>query len=240
LKAYLLYLLRERRHGPSTMTVTVSALRFFYGCVLKRPTMAIEEALPRMKKPIARARVYSPEQIEQLFRVKELSPKHRAVLLTTYAAGLRVSEVCQLRPEDILSDRGQIRVAHGKGDKERYTVLSPKLLRELRAYWRIYRPTVWLFPGQRPDRPLAAASVQAVFRRAVDLAGLPDCGGIHSLRHSFATHLLEAEVPLPIVQRLLGHSAFSTTSRYLHVRREVIAQLKGPLEAIRLRPFQTP
>ena len=183
---------------------------------------------------------YSPEQIGRLFQVPELSPKHRAILLTTYAAGLRVSEVCRLRPADILSDRGQIRVEHGKGDKERYTVLSPKLLQELRAYYRIYRPSVWLFPGQRPDRPLATASVQEAFHRAVRLAGLPDCGGVHCLRHSFATHLLEAEVPLPIVQRVLGHSSFSTTSRYLHVRREVIAQLKGPLEAISLRPFQAP
>lgn len=236
LRAYLLHLLREKQLGAGSLIVNVSALRFFYRHVLQRPTAELENALPRMKKPIVRPRVYSPEQIARLLQVEALNRKHRALLMTTYAAGLRVSEVCALRPEHILSERGQILVVQGKGRKDRYTVLSPKLLAELRAYWRIYRPAGgWLFPSRaRPGQPLTVDTARTVFDRAVELAGLPHHGGIHSLRHSFATHLLEAGVSLPVLQRLLGHNNLATTARYLHVRRELLAELQGPLEALDL------
>jgi site-specific recombinase XerD len=239
LKAYLLHLLREKKNGPGTLCIAVSALRFFYGRVLQRPTEAIETALPRMKKPVLRPRVYSPEQIGKLLQVDGLNLKHRTMLMVTYAAGLRVGEVVQLRPEDILSERGQIRIAQGKGRKDRYSVLSPRLLEQLRAYWRVYRPAGgWLFPSAYwPDRHLTTDSVMRVFELAAERAKLPNNGGIHSLRHSFATHLLEAGVPLPVIQRLLGHTNLATTSRYLHVRREVIAELKGLLEAIEINPL---
>lgn len=237
LRAYLLHLRRDRKNGASTLIVAVSALRFFYRHVLHRPTEAIETALPRMKKPVLRPRVFSPEQVARLLQVDDLNLKHRTLLMTAYATGLRVSELCRLRPEHILSDRGQIRVEQGKGRKDRYTVLSPRLLEQLRTYWRAYRPAGgWLFPSRwKPGHPLTVASVQAVFWRAVRLAGVPRNGGIHSLRHSFATHLLEAGVPLPVIQRLMGHNNLVTTSRYLHVRREVITELQGLLEAIDLQ-----
>lgn len=239
LRAYLLHCLRHRKNGASTLNVAVSALRFFYREVLKRPTEVIETTLPRMKRPRVLPRVFSPDQIAKLLRVDGLNAKHRAMLMTTYAGGLRVSEVCALRPEHILSERGQIFVKQGKGGRDRYTVLSPKLLAELRAYWRVYRPTGgWLFPSSaRPGHPLLKDTAELAFTRAAKLAGLPHNGGIHSLRHSFATHLLEAGVPLPVIQRLLGHSNLATTSRYLHVSRSLVAELKGPLEAIDLRPF---
>ncbi len=242
LRDYLLYLLREKKNRASTVILAAGALRFFYWHVLKRPTQAIETALPRMKKPVSRPRVYSPEQVAQLLQVDGLNLKHRTMLMTTYAAGLRVSELCGLRPEHILSDRGQIRIEQAKGRKDRYTVLSPRLLEQLRAYWRVYRPVGgWMFTSTFwPDRPLTSGSAMQVFDRAVKLAGLPHNGGIHSLRHSFATHLLEANVPLPVIQRLLGHSNLATTSRYLHVRREIIAELKGLLEAIELNPLMKP
>lgn len=242
LRAYLLHLLREKKNGPGTLCIAVSALRFFYHHVLQRPTEAIETALPRMKKPVLRPRVYSPEQIAKLLSVDGLNLKHRTLLMTTYAAGLRVGEVVRLRPEHIKSERGQILIEEGKGLKERYTVLSPRLLEHLRSYWRIYRPEGgWMFPSSYwPDRHLTSSSVQLVFDRAVKLARLPHNGGIHSLRHSFATHLLEASVPLPVIQRLLGHSNLATTSRYLHVRREIIAELKGLLEAIDLNSLTKP
>lgn len=237
-RAYLLHLLREKHHSASTLVVAVSALRFFYRHVLGRDTTAIEHALPRMKKPVLRPRVFSPRQIERLLQAPGLNGKHRVLLLTTYAAGLRVSEVCRLRVTDILSERGQIRVEQGKGRKERYSVLSPKLLAELRAYWRIHRPGDWLFPSpSRPQRPLTTHCAQRAYARAVRLAHVPHNGGIHSLRHSFATHLLEAGVPLPVIQRLLGHGNLATTSRYLHVRREVLVELKGPLEALNVQPL---
>jgi integrase/recombinase XerD len=224
------------------LCLAVSALRFFYGQVLQRPTNAIEMALPRMKKPVVRPRVFSPEQIGRLLAVDELNLKHRTMLMTTYAAGLRVSELCRLRPEHILSDRGQIRVEQGKGRKDRYTVLSPRLLEQLRAYWRVYRPTGgWMFPSSFfPDRPLTDNTANRVFTHAAKRAGLPCNGGIHSLRHSFATHLLEANVPLPVIQRLMGHTNLATTSRYLHVRREVIGELKGLLEALAGHPLIKP
>jgi integrase len=199
LRAYLLHLLREKKNGAGTLCIAVSALRFFYRHVLQRPTDAIETALPRMKKPVVRPRVFSPEQIAQLLAVDGLNLKHRTMLMTTYAAGLRVSELCRLRTEHIVSDRGQIRIEQSKGRKDRYTVLSPRLLEQLRAYWRVYRPAGgWMFTSTFwPDRPLVSDSAARVFDRAVKLAGLPHNGGIHSLRHSFATHLLEAGVPLP-------------------------------------------
>jgi integrase/recombinase XerD len=242
LRVYLLHLLRDKKNKAGTLCIAVSALRFFYLHVLKRPTEVIETALPRMKKPVLRPRIYSPEQVGRLLQVNGLNLKHRTILMTTYAAGLRVSEVCNLRPEHILSERGQIRIEQGKGAKDRYTVLSPRLLEQLRAYWRIYRPQGgWVFPsGYWPDRHLTPDAVMLVFERATKLAGLPNNGGIHSLRHSFATHLLEAGVALPVIQRLLGHANLATTSRYLHVRREVIAELKGLLEAIDVNPLIKP
>lgn len=233
LKEYLLHLIRDQQRSHGTMSVVTSALRFFYGHVLHRSTAAVEEALPRVRKKTIRPRVYSPEEIERLLSVECLNPKHRALLMTTYAAGLRVSEVCHLRVADINSARMQIRVNQGKGGKDRYTILSARLLAELRAYWRLVRSPVWLFPSSFfPDRPLTVATAQKVFDRAVELAKLPDHGGIHSLRHSFATHLLEAGVDLPVLQRLLGHSNLATTARYLHVRQERLALLKSPLDLI--------
>lgn len=242
LRTYLLHLLREKKNGASTLCLAVSALRFFYRHVLQRSTEAIETALPRMKKPVLRPRVYSPEQVARLLQIDGLNLKHRTMLMTTYAAGLRVSEVVRLRPEHILSERGQIRIEEGKGNKQRYTVLSPRLLEQLRGYYRVYRPAGgWMFPsGFWPDRHLSTDAVSMVFDRAANLAGLPNNGGIHSLRHSFATHLLEAGVPLPVIQRLLGHTNLATTSRYLHVRREIIAELKGLLEAIDVNPLIKP
>ena len=233
IKAYLLHLLRIRKLAASSIIVAVSALRFFFGQVLHRPTQAIEEALPRMKKPVLRPKVYSVQELERLLGRPELNRKHRAVFMTTYAAGLRVSEVCQLRIGDLLSDRHQIHVVQGKGKKDRYTLLSPRLLDELRGYWRLYRPTDWLFPSKvYPDRHITEAAVQRAFTEAVKAAGLPDRGGIHSLRHSFATHLLEAGVDPLTLQRLLGHSSLRTPTTYLHVRQERLAQISSALDLI--------
>jgi integrase/recombinase XerD len=239
LRAYLLHLLRERKNCAATLCLAVSALRFFYRHVLQRSTEAIDTALPRMRKPVVRARVFSSEQIARLFAVEGLNLKHRTMLMTSYAAGLRVSELCRLRPEHILSDRGQILIEQGKGAKDRYTVLSTRLLEQLRVYWLTYRPTGgWMFPSTLyPDRPLSVETARHVYARAVKLAGLPGNGGIHALRHSFATHLLEASVPLPVIQRLMGHTSLATTSRYLHVRGEVIGELKGLLETLERHPM---
>jgi site-specific recombinase XerD len=132
----------------------------------------------------------------------------------------------------------QTRVVQGKGNKDRYTLLSPRLLEELRLYWRLFRPEHWLFPSSRdPQRPLVDATAQKIYYAAVQRAGLRRKGGIHCLRHSFATHLLEAGVEITIVQRLLGHSSLSTTNTYLHVRQERLAQIVGPLQLLNLSPL---
>jgi len=233
IKIYLLHLLRIRKLAVSSIIVAVSALRFFFGQVLHRPTEAIENALPTMKKPILRPRVYSEQELVQLFGCPDLSPKQRALLMTTYAAGLRVSEVCHLRIPDLLSDRYQIHVVQGKGQKDRYTIFSARLQEELRTYWRLYRPEDWLFPSRvYPDRHISEAGAQYAFYTAVERVGLPDRGGIHSLRHSFATHLLEAGVDPITLQRLLGHSRLSTTTTYLHVRQERLAQVSSAFDLI--------
>jgi integrase/recombinase XerD len=234
LKDYLLYLLRERHLAANSLIVAVSALRFFYGHVLHRPTAPIQEALPRMKRPVQRPRVYSIEELERLFAWPSLNPKHRALFLTAYAAGLRVSELCQLQIVHLLSDRHQIHVVAGKGKKDRYTLLSPRLLKELRAYWRLYRPKQWLFPGSTwpQERPICPEAVQRAFTKAVRRAGLPHRGGIHSLRHSFATHLLEAGVDALTLQRLLGHGRLASTTTYLHVRQERVAEVSSALDLI--------
>lgn len=221
IKAFLVSLLRVRQLAVSTLIVAVSALRFFFGNVLQRPTQAVEQALPRMKKPKRLPRVYSGAELERLFALPDLDRKHRAIFLTAYAAGLRVSEVCHLRVADLLSDRCQIRVVQAKGRKDRYTIFSPSLQEELRAYWRLYRPVEWLFPSPRyVYRPLTTHAVETAFRHAVQSARLPDHGGIHSLRHSFATHMLEGGVDVLTLRKLLGHSSLASTAIYVYVSQE--------------------
>jgi site-specific recombinase XerD len=233
IKAYLLHLLRIRKLAVSSIIVAVSALRFFFGQVLHRPTQAIEQALPRMKKPVQRPRVYCVAELERLFGYPDLNRKHRALFLTTYATGLRVSELCQLRIVDLQSDRNQIRVVQGKNHKDRYTIFSPRLQEELRIYWRLYRPKDWLFPSTLfPDRPLTRFAVERAFTDAVERAGLPERGGIHSLRHSFATHLLEAGIDPLTLQRLMGHTRLATTTTYLHVRQEHLDKISSALDLI--------
>jgi integrase/recombinase XerD len=235
IKAYLFALHTERHLSASTINVAVNALRFFYRHVLGRALDEVTRVLPRPKRQLRRPRVYSVEQIERLLVVGCRQPKARAFLATVYAAGLRLNEACHLQPTDIDSARMQIRVVQGKGRKDRYTLLSPKLLEQLRSYWQLYRPGPWLFFGRDRARPLSDGTGQKMFEAAVARAALPDKGGIHSLRHSFATHLLEAGVEITVLQRLLGHSYLVTTAGYLHVRQERLAQIKSPLELIDLR-----
>ena len=157
-----------------------------------------------------------------------------AILTTTYAAGLRVSKVVHLKITDINSQRMMIRVEQGKGRKDRYTLLSKRLLSELRAYWKQDRPAVWLFPGQIPGRPLTTSAAQRAYNQARRTAGIQRGRGIHSLRHAFATHMLEAGVDLRTIQVLLGHRSISTTQRYLQVANHKLAKIQSPLDLLRL------
>lgn len=238
LQAYLLHLREQRHLSPSSLNQTVSALRRFYDLVLQRPTDQLERLLPRVRPQTHRPQVFSRAELERLFTVGCPQPKARAFLMTVYGAGLRLNEACHLKPAHIDTARSQIRVELGKGGKDRTTLLPPRLLDELRAYYRVYRPTLWLFASARdPQRPLLDRCAQRMYWDAVRRAGLPRRGGIHSLRHSFATHLLEAGVEITVVQRLLGHSSLSTTTTYLHVREERLAQIQGPLQQLNLPPL---
>jgi integrase/recombinase XerD len=235
IRQYLLYLAQTKKLAASSRNQATSALRFFYAEVLARPTNQVVRVLPRVRQEVRRPQVFAISELERLLTVGCPHPGHRAFLMTVYGAGLRLNEACHLKPEHILSERQQIRVVQGKGKKDRYTLLSPRLLEELRAYWKWRRPGPWLFPSSHdPAQPMPDGTAQRMFHRAVKRAKLPGKGGIHSLRHSFATHLLEAGVEITVVQRLLGHSSLSTTANYLHVRGERLAQIGGPLELLKL------
>ncbi len=235
LKEYMFYLAQERKLAPASLNLTNCALRSFYQLVLQRPVEKVRLSLPWVAKAIHRPRVYSVEELEKLLTAGCAHPKHRAFLMTVYGAGLRLNEACHLKPAHIDSARMQLRVEQGKGRKDRYTLLSPRLLQELRLYWKICRPSIWLFPATRdPQQPMSDGTAASIFKHAIRRAGLPNKGGIHSLRHSFATHLLEAGVEITVVQRLLGHSSISTTVTYLHVRRERVSQIQSPLQLLDL------
>lgn len=234
IKDYLVHLAEGKKLARSSVNVAVNGMRAFYAWVLKRDCEHLKGTIPHCHKAIRRPRVYSIEELERLFTFGCVHPKHRAFLMTVYGGGLRLGEACRLKPSQIDSARMQIRIEEGKGHKDRYTVLSPRLLQELRDYYRMFRPKSWLFFGRDPNRPLPTATGQKIFYTAQERAGLPDRGGIHSLRHSFATHLLESSVEITIVQRLLGHTSLSTTSVYLHVRQERLAQIQSPLQLLQL------
>jgi integrase/recombinase XerD len=207
------------------------ALRFFFGVTLGRQDASarIVSARQPHKLPV----VLSGEEIA---RFLEAVPglRSRAALTTAYGARLRVSEVVALKVGDLDSGRMLIRVEHGKGGKDRYVMLSPQLLAILRAYWRLAKPARWLFPGSRAGRPISTATLQTACRAAVREAGLDKPVTVHTLRHSFATHLLEAGTDIRIIQVLLGHARLSTTARYTQVATTLIADTTSPLDRLSL------
>jgi site-specific recombinase XerD len=220
----------------STVNVDVCALRFFYHKVLGWGSMALE--IPPRKREVHLPVVLSGEEVERLIAAAG-NVRNRALLMTAYSGGLRVSEVVHLRVADLESERMMIRVVQGKGKKDRLTLLSTRALTELRAYWRRYRPDPWLFPGLIPGRALTSDSALRIYHGARDRAGIRKGGGIHVLRHSFATHLIEAGVDVTIVQKLLGHSSIETTLRYVHVSMKLLGATRSPLDLLRV-PTEAP
>lgn len=215
-QAYLLHMVKERHVSFSTMNQTACAARFLYQSVLGYKPEVFH--IPMAKVPATQPELLSREEIARLFAACS-NPVYRMVLQSIYAAGLRVFEACALRVRDIDSatDRMCIRVEHGKGSKTRYTLLSPTLLEHLRAYVRGTKSRDWLFCSRGGVRPLSVKSAQRAYWGARDRAGITKRGGVHTLRHAFATHLLEGGVDLVSIQRLMGHGDISTTSRYLHL-----------------------
>ena len=228
--SYLVRKVEENHWSPSTLNVAVSGLRFFYRHVLSRSMEAVEAALPRPKQPKRCPRVYSREEVERLIAGCSVR-KDRTFLMTVYGAGLRLGEACRLKVSDIESARKCIRVEQGKGKKDRYTLLGDRLLEELRDYWRLYRPLEYVFASTRdPRQPWADTTGTRAFWRALKATGLPNRGGIHCLRHSFATHLVDAGVELTVIRQMLGHTSLSTTSIYLHVAEGRVGELRSPLD----------
>lgn len=213
-EAWLLHYI-QRGLSYSTVNQASCACRFFFGTVLKRDRAHFP--VPMAKRPQRHPEILSRAECAALFNAADL-PGMRTLLRTVYATGLRVSEICNLRVRDIDSqpDRMCIRVRHGKGARDRYTLLTPTLLDDLRQYYRFYRPHEWLFFNSNQAQ-MDIKTAQRAFRRAHYRAGLTKSGGIHTLRHCFATHLLEAGVDLHSIQKLLGHGQLATTSRYLHL-----------------------
>ncbi|MDO8804570.1 MAG: site-specific integrase [Elusimicrobiota bacterium] len=226
---YVLYMLNERKLSWSTCDTNVAGLQFFYGVTLGRNSMRL--AIPPRKSEKRLPEILSADEISRLFAAAN-NLKHRVLLETAYSAGLRVSELVHLKITDIDSDRMLIRIGQGKGNKDRYTLLSPRLLQQLRDYWREYRPSSWLFQGQKPDRPLSRISASKVFNAAKEDAGIHKVGGVHSLRHAFATHLLEAGVDARTIQILNGHKSILSTMRYLQVTRKKIGNTQSPLDLL--------
>ena len=209
--------------------VAVCALRFFYGVTLGRTAMV--ERIPYARKRRQLPVILSADEVARFFAAVP-NLKHRTALMTAYAAGLRVSEVVRLKLADIDSSRMLIRVHQGKGGRDRYIMLSPQLLVVLRTYWRETRPAHWLFPGQDESRPLDPRVLQATCRIARGTAKLDQPVTVHTLRHSFATHLLEAGTDIRIIQVLLGHRDLSTTARYTQVAATTICNTASPFDRL--------
>jgi integrase/recombinase XerD len=231
IRNYQIYLAKERRLSNSSRTVAASALRFLYIVTLKQDRAI--EMIPTPKAEHHLPVILSPEEV---LRLLEAAPSftHRVIFSTMYGTGVRVNEALHLRASHIDSQRLMIRIEQGKGHKDRYVQLSPRLLELLRAYWRKERPREWLFPGQDPHQPLSRDAVRQAVKRASQRAGLTKETSPHSLRHAYAVHLLEAGTDLRRIQLLLGHSSLSTTARYLCLASNTVCATTSPLD---LLPF---
>jgi site-specific recombinase XerD len=231
IRRYLVHLTRDRVVSPSYVNVTVAALRFFYNVTLDRNYTV--KSLPLPRRPRTKPLVLSREEVASLL-VHSASLKVRAILMTIYSCGLRLIEARLLRIEDLDGKRGVIRIVHGKGRKHRYVMFSPRLRETLREYYRQYRPKNWLFENKEKLEPLCDSTIQRAFHRARRAAGITKQVSVHSLRHSFATHLLEDHTDIRRIQLLLGHRSLRSTQVYTHVGGDFLSQTASPLESLDL------
>jgi integrase/recombinase XerD len=232
---YLLYLKNDRGNTPGTCATVVAGLRFFYNHVADRQ---IPFDYRVRKKTTKLPTVLTPEEIWHLINASK-NLKHRLILMATYSGGLRAGEVAALKPEHIDSKRMLIKVENGKGGKDRYTLLSSMFLKELRSYYKTYQPKPYLFPSSyknRKDQILTYPSMRNIYEKARKKAGITQGAGIHTLRHSFATHLLEAGYDIRRIQVLMGHQRLSTTMIYLHVSRKTLSKIPSPLDLFDPQP----
>jgi len=238
IREYQLYMINDRQYSPQSVNQFVSAAKFLYHITLETPWP--EGALPRCRVPLKLPVVLSPAETHEFFQ-HVCTIRYRAALMTAYGAGLRVSEVVALQIGDIDSKRMLIRVRQGKGKKDRYAMLSPRLLEVLRCWWRSQHPAGkpqpaspqdWLFPSWRAGHHIKSDALQIACREAALAAGLSKRVTVHTLRHSFATHLLENGTDTRVIQALLGHSQIETTARYTHVSPLAVARARSPLDSL--------
>jgi integrase/recombinase XerD len=228
-KDYLVHMLQTRKLSRGTYRGYVAGIKFLYKTTLNREEVVEKIQYPKAKRTLPV--VLDLAEIKAILSVME-NVKHRALLTITYSAGLRVSEAAKLKVTDIDSKRMMVRVQRGKGRKDRYTILSKTALVLLRQYWRQYRPKEWLFEGQKEGTHICYTSIRQIFVEAMKRAGITKPANPHTLRHSFATHLIEAGTSLHHVQLLLGHRSPTTTTVYLHVSKVNLAQVSSPLDSI--------
>jgi len=230
IRKFLVHCIEVQRLSYAAYRQIYAALKFLYTVTLQRPW-----EVGRLPCPKNRVRplpvILHADELQALFAAF-ICPKFRALFMSCYAAGLRINEACHLQVADLDSKRMLIHVRHAKGGRERYTVLSPRLLQVLRDYWRLQRPAVWLFPGATAAEPVSADFARQAFARARRDAGISKHCTPHTLRHSFATHLLDAGVDLVLLQKLLGHVSIRTTSRYTQVSNERLQAVVSPLDLL--------
>jgi integrase/recombinase XerD len=233
-RAFLLHQVEVRHLAYDSYRQVYAALKFLYTVTLGRPWVVEHLPHPRRREhrlPV----VLSPEELVALFAAVR-HPKYRTLFRACYAAGLRINEACHLRAADIDSKQLLLHVRHAKGGRERLTLLSPKLLEELRAYWLLEKPRDWLFPGDTPAEPVSTDAARQAFAQAARAAGLPQKCTPHTLRHCFATHLLDTGADLVVLQALLGHRAIKSTARYTHVTTRRLRQIVSPLDLLPVVP----
>jgi len=229
IREYLHYCIMEKKLSEGTVNYINAGLKFFYTKTLNRYWNM--DKLFRIKEPRRLPAVLSPEEVKSIFDATE-NLKHKTILMTIYSAGLRVSEVCNLKITDIDSKSMQILIREGKGKKDRYSLLSNANLEILREYWKRYHPTEYLFSGRGRTDSITPRSVQRMMEKSIKKTKITKKATIHTLRHSFATHLLDAGTDICYIQRLLGHTRITTTTIYLHLRRMDLLNIKSPLDIL--------
>jgi len=227
IRQYLYHLKTEKKASWSNINIGYSGLKFFYTKTLHRSWNVDHIPRPQGEKKLPE--VLSGSEIKKLFEAAG-NVKHLAMLMITYSGGLRVSETAHLKISDIDSSRMLIRIDQGKGRKDRYTLLSKVALKELRNYYRKYRPTSWLFAGKDKDKPIDTGTIQSLFKHAKNKAGIIKAATPHTLRHSFATHFLEDGGDIFHLKKLLGHSSLKTTLIYIHIQHNSLKKLISPLD----------
>ncbi len=228
IKRYLYYMVSQRKVATSTSNAIINALKLYYGEILKK-NFIYEVKRPKKDKKLPV--VLSREEVRKILHATK-NIKHKAILMLMYSGGLRVGEIIKLKPEDIDVNRKLIHIKASKGRRDRYTLLSDIALQTLREYQKKERPRKWLFPSWNREKHITARTVQKIFQNACRKAGIKKNVSVHSLRHSFATHLLESGIDLRYIQELLGHKSSKTTEIYTHVSTKNLSAIKNPLDSL--------